>query len=96
MAVDELSVLEPLPPDANGAGGEQNHLIPLEIKLLHLKQFHIFIGQQLTEWFFTGLESSLVRKFSYLLAEGSEPAHGQSAILPGDNSSADLDARESD
>ena len=60
MVVDELSVLEPLPPDANGAGGEQNHLIPLEIKLLHL------------------------------LAEGSEPAHGQSAILPGDNSSADL------
>ena len=49
MAVDELSVLEPLPPDANGAGGEQNHLIPLEIKLLHLKQFNIFTGQQLSE-----------------------------------------------
>ena len=38
--------------NAGGAGGDQNHLIPLEIKLLHL------------------------------LAEGSEPAHGQSAILP--------------
>ena len=38
--------------DADGAGGDQNHLIPLEIKLLHL------------------------------LAEGSEPAHGQAAILP--------------
>ena len=49
MVVDELSVLEPLPPDANGAGGEQNHLIPLEIKLLHLKQCHIFTGQQLSE-----------------------------------------------
>ena len=32
-AVDELSVHEPLPPDADGAGGDQNHLIPLEIKL---------------------------------------------------------------
>jgi hypothetical protein len=41
-AVDELPVLEPLPPDANGAGGDQNHLIPLKVELLHLKYFHIF------------------------------------------------------